>query len=284
MEERIDLHLHTLYSDGEKTPEEILELIRKKKVTIFSLTDHDNFISNIEILKIISDDITFINGIEMTGYIEKGQLHILGYDFNLNDIDLKDATNKMYKSAREKLRLMVEVLKQDFEMIIPSEEIEKLIDKPGDVGRPDLAKLLIKYGYAKTWKEAFHDYLIIAHDKTKGSVFKLSGKEIIDLINNAGGIPVLAHPIYLEMNNDELDLYIQELVSYGLKGIEVYHSDQDTEYRDMLLKLVDKYNLLISGGTDYHGEGVKPHIELGTGTNNNINIKKLSLVDYIKNR
>jgi 3',5'-nucleoside bisphosphate phosphatase len=114
MEERIDLHLHTLYSDGEKTPEEILELIRKNKVTIFSLTDHDNFISNIEILKILSDDITFINGIEMTGYIEKGQLHILGYDFNLNDIDLKDATNKMYKSAREKLRLMVEVLKTRF--------------------------------------------------------------------------------------------------------------------------------------------------------------------------
>jgi 3',5'-nucleoside bisphosphate phosphatase len=285
MSKKIDLHLHTIYSDGEKTPDEILELIKTNNIDIFSITDHDNFLGNIELLKTFSDEnITFINGIEMTAFIEKGQLHILGYDFDIDDLELMLATKKMYESARKKFKLMVEVLEEDYGFILPKKEIEDLMKKPGDVGRPDLAKLLIKYGYAETWKHAFDNYLISAHNKTKAQVFKLSGKEIIELINNANGIPVLAHPIYLEMNDNDLEIYIKELISYGLKGIEVYHSDQDDNYRQMLLGLAHKYKLLISGGSDFHGIGVKPHVKIGTGINDNLDIKELTLVNYIKNR
>ena len=148
----------------------------------------------------------------------------------------------------------------------------------------DLAKLCIKYGYAKSVKEAFDRYLIDAHNKTRTTRKGLQYEECIELILKSNGIPILAHPKSLGLSEKKFLILLKELINTGLKGIEVYHSSHTKEEMNYYLEIANKYNLLISGGSDYHGHSVKPDIELGTGRNNNIKIKSLSIIEEIKNR
>ena len=104
------------------------------------------------------------------------------------------------------------------------------------------------------------------------------------LINNSGGIAVLAHPKSLELSEKEFLIVLKDLISHGLKGIEVYHPTHSKEEMEYYKMIAEKYNLLISGGSDYHGKIVKPDIEIGTGKNNNLNIKQLTLVDELHRR
>ena len=161
------------------------------------------------------------------------------------------------------------------------EDIKNLVNANHNLGRPDLAKLCIKYGYADSVKDAFDKYLIDAFNKTRHSSKGLPYQECIELILNSGGIPVLAHPKSLELSEKEFLILLKNMIKEGLQGIEVYHSSHSKSEMDYYLEIANKYNLLISGGTDYHGESVKPDVELGTGINNNILIKKLSILDKL---
>ena len=104
------------------------------------------------------------------------------------------------------------------------------------------------------------------------------------MIKSANGIPVLAHPKSLELSEKEFLITLKNMIQSGLMGIEVYHSSHTKEEMEYYLSIANKYNLLISGGSDFHGENVKPNTKLATGVNNNLKIKSLSLVDYIKKR
>ena len=110
------------------------------------------------------------------------------------------------------------------------------------------------------------------------------GIDCLKIITSSGGIPILAHPKSLKLSENDLINLIEKMLEHGLRGIEVYHPTQTEEERKVLLEIAKKYDLLISGGTDFHGEITKPNIEIGTGENNNIKIKKLSLLDEIRNR
>ena len=279
MKKLIDMHTHTNYSDGDYSPTELIELAKKQNIKILGITDHDtlegikNVPKNIKNLKIIP-------GIELTAKVPKGRMHILGYNIDINNEELNDKMSWLKDKSTNSVISLIEQLKKDYKIYFTHEEIKELINANHNLGRPDLARLLIKKGYVKTVQEAFDKYLIAAYDKTRKVNKNLKPEECIKLILNSGGIPVLAHPHSLELDNKKLEILIRKMIKQGLKGIEVYHSDHTKEKEEFYLYLANKYKLLISGGSDYHGPITKPDIFLGLGKNN-IMIDDLSILNKI---
>ena len=279
MKKLIDMHTHTNYSDGDYSPTELIELAKKQNIKILGITDHDtlegikNVPKNIKNLKIIP-------GIELTAKVPKGRMHILGYNIDINNEELNNKMSWLKDKSTNSVISLIEQLKKDYKIYFTHEEIKELINANHNLGRPDLARLLIKKGYVKTVQEAFDKYLIAAYDKTRKVNKNLKPEECIKLILNSGGIPVLAHPHSLELDNKQLEILIRKMIKQGLKGIEVYHSDHTKEKEEFYLYLANKYKLLISGGSDYHGPITKPDIFLGLGKNN-IMIEDLSILNKI---
>lgn len=281
----IDLHTHTNYSDGDLSPYELIELAIQKGIGTLAITDHDT----IEGIKkvdrndslIINSGIKIIDGIELSAKTKKGRMHILGYNIDLNDKILNNKMSELRDNSINSVLSIMEQIKRDYGIVFNYEDIKELVNARHNLGRPDLAKLCVKYGYATTVQDAFDKYLIEAHNKTRSTSKDLPYEECIDLISNSGGIPVLAHPKSLDLTEKEFLILLKEMINSGLKGIEVYHSSHTKEEMKFYLEIANRYDLLISGGSDYHGKTVKPNIELGSGKNNNIKIKKLSLLDKI---
>ena len=282
----IDLHTHTNYSDGQLHPYQLIDLAIKKRIGILGITDH-NTIDGIKAVNkdnslIVDSGIQIIPGIELSAKVQKGRMHILGYDIDINNHNLNNKMDELKDNSINSVLSIMEQIKRDYGIIFRYKDIKELVNSNHNIGRVDLAKLCIKYGYAKSVKEAFDKYLIDAHNKTRTTRKGLQYEECIELILKSNGIPVLAHPKSLQLSEKEFLILLKELINNGLKGIEVYHSSHTKEEMNYYLEIANKYNLLISGGSDYHGKSVKPDIELGTGKNHNIKIKSLSLLEEIK--
>ena len=277
----IDMHAHTNYSDGELSPAELINLAIKRNIGTLAITDHDTIDGIKKVNKGQYKDINIINGIELSAKTQKGRMHILGYGIDLNNKELNDKMCKLKDNSINSVLSIIEQLKRDYSIIFTYNDIKDLVNARHNLGRPDIAKLLIKYGYVKTVDEAFDKYLIDAYNKTRVIGKGLEYEECIDLINRSGGIPILAHPKTLDLSEKEFLILLKDMIKKGLQGIEAYHSIHSKEERDYYLNVANKYNLLVSGGSDYHGSLVKPGIELGTGKNNNLKIKKLTLLDKL---
>lgn len=280
MERLIDLHIHTAFSDGDKHPLEIAQMAKEGNLKAFAITDHDTVLGCNELRGYKNSDVQYIPGIELSAYVPKGRMHILGYDIDIDNQELRAVIENKRKNSVNSLLIMYTYLKDKHGIIIPDFEFENLTKKTGDVGRPDLALLLIKYGYVKDVDTAFNKYLIEAFDETRHLRKATTKEECFSAIKSAGGYISLAHPITLKMEYQELKKELLYLKSLGLDAIEICHSNQNEDYRNMLRNLRDELHLLESGGSDYHGITVKPNIELGRGRNN-IKIKELSLLNKI---
>lgn len=284
-EKLIDLHTHTTNSDGDLSSYELIKLASKSNIGTLAITDHDsiNGIKTLDKDEIIQKyGIKLINGIELAAKVPIGLMHILGYDFDLNSESLNNKLIELKENSIISTLRIVEQIKKDYNIVFSEEDINELINLPHHIGRPDVAKLCIKYGYAKSVSDAFKKYLVDAYNKNRKYSRKMSYEECINLILNSGGIPVLAHPKSLELDDSDLILLIEKLITCGLQGIEVYHSSHTKEEREFYMDIANRYGLLVSGGSDYHGKSVKPEIELGSGTNNNVLVRKLSILDKIK--
>lgn len=286
MEKRVDLHTHSIYSDGSKTPKEVAKEAKANNVSILALTDHDNIDGSKELIALHEPNLYVYSGVELTAKADKGRMHILGFDIDLENQELNKTLREMHEASIYNILLYVELLKKDYGISIPQEKLDWLVNLKGNVGRPQLALILIQLGYVKTVEEAFNKYLIAVYEKVRHIKKGLTKEEAIPLIVNAGGVASLAHPSTLKMNRDELRkelLYLKEL---GLRCIEVIHSNETPETRALHLELAKELNLMISGGTDYHGHEIKPDIDLGYGRNHNVTIYEndLSLVKNIKSR
>ena len=279
MKKLIDMHTHTNYSDGDYSPTELIKLAKKQNIKIIAITDHDTLEGIKNVPKNIKG-IKVIHGIELTAKVSKGRMHILGYNIDINNEELNDKMSWLKDKSTNSVISLIEQLKKDYKIYFTHEEIKELINANHNLGRPDLARLLIKKGYVKTVQEAFDKYLIAAYDKTRKVNKNLKPEECIKLILNSGGIPVLAHPHSLELDNKQLEILLRKMIKQGLKGIEVYHSNNTKEEEEFYLYLANKYKLLISGGSDYHGPITKPDIFLGLGKNN-IMIEDLSILNKI---
>ena len=275
----IDMHMHTVYSDGDLEPSKLIENAVNNNIGTISITDHDSILAynmlyndkNIE-----KGIVKLIPGIELSAKVNKGRMHILGYNFDLKNKELNAKLNNLKNNRIYKIIALLNQIKIDYGITFDKEDISNLFNKKGNLGRPDIAKLCVKYGFSSDVQDAFDKYLIDAYQKTRINDSGLSYEECIKLIKDAGGISILAHPNQLLMNDDELEELLKKLIDCGLDGIEVYHSSHTKEDEEKYLALAEKYNLLVSAGSDYHGESVKPNIELGS-----CKVKKLSILDKI---
>lgn len=277
-----DLHIHTIYSDGEHSPNEIIEYCINNNIDTISFTDHDNISSynNIDLKYINDNRIKIVPGIEMTAKVDVGQMHILGYYIDIKNEELNDIIKELNIRSLYHVIGILNEIKNDYNITFDREDLKSLFNKNSNLGRPDIAKLCIKYGYSKTVKEAFDKYLINAYEKIRNKNTKgLYYEECFKYIKNANGLVGLAHPKTLKLNDNELFNLLKEMKTKGLDFIECYHSTFTKEETEKYIKMAKKLNLLISGGSDYHGEIIKPDIKIGTGKNENLNIKKLTILN-----
>lgn len=279
MKEQMDLHIHTIYSDGDKTPKQIIKMAKKMGLTTIAITDH-NVISGIKTLEQKDlEGIEFIPGVEMSAKVPRARMHILGYGIDVENESLNEKLND--RVDVKNIMLYCEYLEKLFNIKFSQADINEITSRLGSVGRPELGKLLIKYGYAKDMDEAFDNYLNPVMEACRHLKAGYSKEECIEIILKAGGIPVLAHPYSLKLTEKELIKELKYLKKIGLMGIETRQNHNTPEYTNMLEKIANKLGLLKTGGTDYHGE-VKPKVKLGTGINGNVNVRSSTMVAYLR--
>ncbi|MBE7028989.1 MAG: PHP domain-containing protein [Ruminococcaceae bacterium] len=264
MREYIDLHTHSTCSDGSFTPKEIIAHADEIGLYAVALTDHDNIDGILEAKKeALKRDIIFIPGIEISCDFSS-ELHIVGLNIDCESEKLVNLTNK-FKEDRKKRNINTIKRLNDAGIDINLEEAKKY-STGNALGRAHIAKVMVDKGYASSVKDAFKKYL------GKGKVgysneFRISYKDAISVIKESGGVAILAHCHYLNMNEDEFIEFIKELKSYGLNGLEGYYTEYTKEQSDFYISVCKKLDLIISGGSDFHGD-MKPDIKLGKGFGN----------------
>ena len=185
MEKRyVDLHTHSVYSDGSKEPSEVIIEAKKNNVDILALTDHDNIEGSKELIKLNDKDIYLYSGVELTANVPKGRMHILGYNIDLENINLNKRLKEMREASIYNIMLYIELLKKDFDIYIPQDKIEWLLSLKGNVGRPQLSLILIEMGYCKTVQEAFDKYLISVFEKVRSIKKGLTKEEARQILSS----------------------------------------------------------------------------------------------------
>ena len=245
-----DLHIHSNYSDGVKSPEEIIKTAIKDNIKYISITDHDS-ISSQYVTKNNYKEINIIPGIELSTEYKEMELHILGYFMDIDNNGLQELAKELNTQRIKRVEdILFKLNKYDIKL-----DIEDLaIDIDATVGRSHVANAMVKKGYFDNYKSAFRNFLIQGKPGyVKG--FRLNYKDCIDVINKAGGVAILAHPgqIYRKI---EVENILKELRCFGLKGIEVYHPSHSQGDINKFFNLSKKYKLCITGGSDYHGKAL----------------------------
>lgn len=264
----IDLHTHTCKSDGSYTPTELVDYAVEKNLSAVAITDHDSIegldeaVAHAAALKERGlPSVEVIPGIEFSTKYEKQDVHIVGLYISYDGQAFQDALGGFVDSRINRNRKMCANL-QGAGIDIT---YEKLLAMYPDavITRAHYASYLLENGYVKSRQDAFARYL---GDHTKYFVprEKVTPSQAVELIVKAGGVPILAHPPLYHMGNDRLDALVSFLKADGLMGIEVFYSTySNQDVRDMQ-RLADKYELLVSGGSDFHGAN-KPGLDLGCG-------------------
>jgi len=266
----IDLHIHSTASDGSVEPLDLVALARKAGLKAFALTDHDAIDGSKEILlnKHLLGPVQFLTGVEVSvGSTEfpgvRGSFHILGYGFDLEHPGFNHALQAQ-QAARKNRNPQIINLLNNLGMTVSLEEVIAASEPNAQIGRPHIARLLVKRGFVQTIDEAFDRYL----GKGRPAYLdkpRIEARDAIALIEAAGGIAVLAHPGLLKMADaGSYDLLIAKLVSMGLRGLEVFYSGHSSDQNSFFSNLASKYRLLVTGGSDFHG-AVNPEVHLGKG-------------------
>jgi predicted metal-dependent phosphoesterase TrpH len=251
-----DLHLHTLFSDGTYTPQELIEEAGKQDLSAISIVDHDTVEGiepTMEIAK--SKNIEVISGIELSAEYDGLEIHILGYLVDYKRKDLIERLGSLRENRIERIYKIVDKLK-DIGVALKAEAVFDMA-KQGTVGRLHIARAMLKEGLVSSTWEAFHKYI---GEKSPAYIcgFKFSPQEAIKLIKDVGGIPVLAHPYTL--SRDDL---IPQFIEQGMMGLEAYYPEHTQGMTNLYLSLAKKFNLLVTGGSDCHGNA-KPEAKIGS--------------------
>ncbi len=263
----IDLHIHSTASDGSMTPGEIVELARGLGLKAIAITDHDTVDGVRSVLNDVRPDgLPVVSGVEISSipphpYVSKGSFHILGYGMRLDDPALTKALDRVKQARIERNPKIIRCLNEaGFDISL--DEVAR--EAGGDViGRPHMARVLFRKGFVESIKDAFDRYL--ANGKPAYvEKYKMPCDEAIDVLRKAGGIPVLAHPVSLGMDIETLSGLMDRMIEMGLMGLEAYYSGHTREWTDQYLRLASDKNLLVTGGSDFHGS-FKADIALGSG-------------------
>jgi predicted metal-dependent phosphoesterase TrpH len=264
----IDLHIHSTASDGTLSPADIIALALRLRLGAVAITDHDSVAGSREaLLNGIPEALGFLTGVEISAepppsYPGAGSIHILGYGMRLDDPELNGTLEKLQGARKDRNPQIIARLNK-LGIALRLDEVEREAGD-GQPGRPHIAKLLVKKGIVRTIDDAFDRYLGNGKPAYVDK-YRIESSQAIELINAAGGIPVLAHPCLLELESDQqLDELLREMMSMGLKGLEVYFSEHTPEQIHRYSELAKRCDLLMTGGTDFHGD-IQPEIRMGVG-------------------
>jgi predicted metal-dependent phosphoesterase TrpH len=266
----IDLHSHTDQSDGTFTAAELVAEATRIGLKALAITDHDTMAGYFQAVPFAeAAGLKLICGIELSTKYQGVSVHLLGYfPTQLPTPDFREWLAFLMESRRDRNRRLIEKL-VSIGIPITLEEVEAYGKTL--TARPHFARVLIDKGYAKDMQDAFDQYL---DESSKGYVQRhdIPIQEAIERIHESGGVSSLAHPVRVAKNHwDTLARYIEELSHIGLSAVEVYHSDHSPENVSYYKSLAERFDLGITGGSDFHG-GNKPLIFLGTGCRNNLNV------------
>ena len=262
MANRIDLHTHTTFSDGTLSPTALVKLAHQQQINVLAITDHDTTDGLPEAMEASQNTpLEIIPGTELSTIFQGREIHILGYFINLSDPQFQTRLKELSSTRIQRIQHILAQL-QLFDIDISLSEITQVAGT-GTIGRPHIAQVLIEKGYVTGFKEAFERYLGL---RGKAYVPRVvpEAHEVISWITEAGGIPVLAHPFWEGLNKEESINTCRLLMEQGLRGLEVFYGTFSERQISFNLNLARQFNLLITGGSDFHGH-FKPHISLGKG-------------------
>ncbi len=255
-----DLHTHTTASDGQYTPSELAGLAKKRGLEVLAVTDHDT-IAGVDEAQRAGErlGLRVIRGVELSAK-ERSNFHILGYGFRSGDTELSRLCEK-FRAGRDDRKYKIIDFLREKGVEIDLAEVEKLAG--GEViARPHFAQVLVRRGYTATNREAFDRYLDTEEFRQRVKRFKADARTCVEAIKAAGGKVSLAHPYQMGLPDDELEELVRQLAGWGLDAIECFYPKYTPEQQDFYLRLAEKYRLHRTGGSDFHGERVKPDVKL----------------------
>ncbi len=244
---KCDLHIHTTLSDGKFTPQEVVDLAQQRGVGCISVTDHDTFEGSRRArIYARQAGLKFVVGAELSCVSEGTDVHILAYNVDIDNELLDGVMAPIMELRNDRNRAIVQKL-CDAGMPVDLAALQK----DGSVGRPVIAREMVRLGYCKDVAEAFDKYIGAGRScyvQTK----RMTPAEAIQLTLRFGGIPVLAHPKQLHMDARQFERFLKPLVSAGLSGIEANYFAHNTFERNFYNRMAKKYKLVSTGGSDFH--------------------------------
>ncbi len=255
---KVDLHVHSTASDGRFSPSDIVRKSAAEGLTVIALADHDTVDGIVPAREAASAFpwLTVIPCVEISTDVPNGEAHILGYFINYTDQELQTTLERMRNSRRERARGMVAKLR-NLGLNIEWERVQEIAGS-GALGRPHVAQAMLEKGYINSLKEAFTKY--ISRD---GPAYvereKMTPEEAVALILQTNGLPVLAHPLTIP----DPETMVIKLKAAGLVGIEAYYESYTTGEINRLVSLADRYGLITTGGSDYHGLDTSAETTIG---------------------
>jgi len=272
----IDLHLHSTYSDGTYTPEELVKMARDRGLKAISITDHDTMDGTSEAVSAGHFyGVRIIPGVELSVFSDDFHFHLLGYNLDWRSDYLLHKLNVLQKSRNERNAKIIAKL-QDLGLDVSAEELQAL-SQTGQTGRPHIARLLVAKKIVKDIDQAFALYL---RKGKRGYArrFIYQVEEAISLIHHSGGSAVLAHPSQISRASEVLDSLLAELKKMGLDGVETCYPTQKGSFLKMLRRLARKHDLFETGGSDYHGD-IRPNTAMAGSRGNVVPFDLLEQMD-----
>ncbi|MBO4911936.1 MAG: PHP domain-containing protein [Butyrivibrio sp.] len=261
----IDLHTHSTCSDGTFSVKELIDRAHEKGLAAIALTDHDTVEGIDEAVQYAAEkypDLEVVPGIELSTESDGREVHIVGLFIDNHDKDFVDSLSAFIDSRTTRNIKMCKKLTEEAGIPISYEELEK--EFPDTViTRAHFAKFMVEKGYVNSRAEVFDRY-IGDHCPYYVGREKITPEDAVRSILKAKGVPVFAHPILCRLSDDRLEALVSRLKDAGLVGIEAIYSTYERRDEVQIKELAKKYDLLVSGGSDFHGAN-KPDIDLGTG-------------------
>ena len=245
-----DLHIHTLYSDGAFSPEKIVDTAINVGLEAIALTDHDNVLS----YKVAKDyidqnniQLELIQGVEVNTLYKNNEVHILGYFMDVKNPDFQEMLKFQQQARVKQTKEIISLLAKKEGIKIKFDDIKKQVAEGGSIGRPHIAKAITNAGGTNNVMDAYSKYI---NDESPVYVQRktVSPHDAVEVIYDAGGIPVIAHPHDLDI----AEPLIKELMQYGLRGIEAYHRKHSPACVEYFSSMAEELGLIVTGGSDFH--------------------------------
>jgi len=249
---KVDLHIHTYYSDGAFSPEKIVDTAIDADLGAIALTDHDNVLSyNVARKHIIENGLEnkleLIKGVEINTLYKSYEVHILGYFMDAENSDFKNMIKTQQQARITQTKEILSLLSKKEKISIPFDDVKKLVAEGGSIGRPHIAKAITNAGGTSNVIEAYAKYI---NDDSPVYVPRktVSPFDAVEVIYGAGGIPVIAHPYDIDI----AEKLIKELMTCGLRGIEAYHRKHSPACVEYFSSMAEELGLIVTGGSDFH--------------------------------